>query len=158
MRRNGFKAKYLYRAKIGGQTTTFPVDTTEKYVREFAKHALRTGAMSVTLERAIRAGGYDGAFRELEVISVKRKAARRTPAAKTMSTAHKRQVDTSLKVYIDRGEFDGRSLAQARSALSRAGYAWDGELRAHVASQIANGTYAALATQHLLRTAGVKGY
>lgn len=50
-----------------------------------------------------------------------------------------RQVTASLRVYLDRGEFDGRSLDQARQCLGRAGYPWSSDVRASVQRVVAGG-------------------
>lgn len=53
-----------------------------------------------------------------------------------MTTHQKNQIDMALQLYQRRGEFDGRSVAQARECLTRAGYTWDRDLASYVKQKL----------------------
>jgi len=56
-----------------------------------------------------------------------------------MTPHHKKQIDMALRLYQDRGEFDGHSIAQAREVLTRAGYEWKRDLADYVKKKLKGG-------------------
>jgi hypothetical protein len=74
-----------------------------------------------------------------------------------MTAHHKKQIDAALRLYQDRGEFDGHSVAQARACLTRAGYEWKRDLAAYVKRKLGGFKSRHKAGQHI-RAAGVRTF
>jgi hypothetical protein len=74
-----------------------------------------------------------------------------------MTAQHKKQIDAALRLYQDRGEFDGRSVAQARACLTRAGYEWKHDLAAYVKRKL-GGTKSRRKVHQDIRAAGVRTF